>query len=130
MSPDERRCSNGGGSRAQCTRGRGGTRQRQIQQRGRQVQPLAGGGLREAQGGPALFVQRQGHRVAAKALLGDKALGGAGQFLQVLHPIGALALLAVMLDEAGVLEHQLDDLAQGQALRLLAQDVDLGDEST
>jgi hypothetical protein len=74
------------------------------------------------------LVDRQRHRIAAEAFLRDEALGGVGQFLQVLDAVGAFALGLVVLDQAAVLQHQLDDLAQVRPCGLLAQHVDLGDE--
>ena len=96
--------------------GRRGVFQRQVR-----VQPLADRAL-------AQLVHRQRHRVAAEAFLGHEALGGIDQFFEVLDPVGAFALGLVMLDQARMLQHQVDDLAQAQAEGLLAQHVDLGDE--
>jgi hypothetical protein len=39
-----------------------------------------------------VLIQRQGHGVAAKAFLRDKALGGVDQFFQVLDAVGAFAV--------------------------------------
>ena len=57
-----------------------------------------------------------------------KDLGRVDQFVQILEPVLAFVLGLVVLFEPAVLQHQLDDLAQAQARRLLAQHVDLGDE--
>ena len=73
-----------------------------------------------------MFVHRQRHRIAAKAFDAHKTLGSVHQLFQVFHPVLPFALRAVVLDQAAVVEHQLDDLAQGAALGLLAHHVDLG----
>ena len=64
--------------------------------------------------------------VAAKAFLHDKALGGVDQFFQILDPVRAFALGAVVRQQAAVLEHALHDVAQVHACALLAQHVNLG----
>ena len=76
-----------------------------------------------------MLVHRQGHGVAAKAFLTDKRLGGVDQFAQVLQPVLAFFFQPVMLQQPAVLQHQLDDFAQGQAAGLLAQHLQLGDKS-
>ena len=87
------------------------------------VQALAGGGLAE-------FVQRQGHGIAAKALLGHKTFGGVDQFLQIFYPVFAFAVGFEVGQQAAVVQHQVDDFAQGAAFGLLAQHVQLGHKST
>ena len=76
-----------------------------------------------------MLVHRQGHGVAAKSFLADKGLGGVDQLAQVLQPVLAFFFQPVMLQQPAVLQHQLDDLAQGQATGLLAQHIKLGDKS-
>jgi hypothetical protein len=44
-----------------------------------------------------MLVHRQGHSVAAKALLTDKRLGGVDQLAQVLQPVLAFFFKPVML---------------------------------
>jgi hypothetical protein len=81
-------------------------------------------GARRGDGARAQFVHRQGHGVLAEALLGDEGLGGGDQFLQVLDAVGAFLLGAVEVHQAGAVQHVLDDLAQRQALGLVAHAVD------
>ena len=66
--------------------------------------------------------------MAAKAFLRDKALGGVDQFLQVFHPVSAFFLDAVVLQQTALVQHQVDDLAQRQALGLLTDHIDHGDK--
>lgn len=75
--------------------GHGGARQGRVPQRRIHIQTLAGGALRERR---AVLVQRQGHGIAAKALQGDKALGGVEQFVQIFQPILAFFVGFVMRD--------------------------------
>ena len=49
-----------------------------------------------------------------------KSVGGIDQFVEVLQPVLAFPIGLVEGDEARRLQHVLDDLAQGQALRRLA----------
>ena len=76
-----------------------------------------------------MLVHRQGHGIAAKALLADKGLSGVDQFAQVLQPVLPFFFQPVMLQQAAVLQHQFDDFAQRQAAGLLAQHVQLGNKS-
>ena len=68
--------------------------ERLVQHRGIRVQALADGTLRERL---AVLIQRQGHGIAAKAFLRDKALGGVDQFLQVLDAVCAFFFGAEVL---------------------------------
>ena len=97
-----------------------------IQHRRVGVQPLAHRALRALPQRRAMLIQRQGHRVAAKALVGDKALGSVDEFFQILDAVGAFFFGTKVLHQPGGFEHLLDDAAQVQPLGLLTQHIDHG----
>jgi hypothetical protein len=67
----------------------------------------------------ALFIRHSarcsvgGLGLAAKAFNAHEALRGGYQFFQVLDAISPLAFQLVVLHQAAVLQHQLDDFTQG-----------------
>ncbi|MNV37166.1 hypothetical protein D3C71_1286760 [compost metagenome] len=73
-----------------------------------------------------MFIERQSYRVAPKAFLRDKTLGGVDQLLQVLDAVGAFLFSAKVLHQPRGFEHLLDDAAQVQALGLLTQHIHHG----
>ena len=101
------------------------------QEGGQRRHGLAGFGVRRRHGPARVgrqLVDRQRDRIASEPLLGHETLGRVDQLLQVFDAVRAFAFGLVVFDQPAVLEHQLDDLAQRQALGLLAQYVDTRDE--
>ena len=73
-----------------------------------------------------MLIERQRHGVTAKALLRDEALCRVDQFFQIFDAVGAFLFGAKVLHQPRGFEHLLDDAAQVQALRLLAQHIHHG----
>ncbi|TSE33650.1 hypothetical protein Tchar_01712 [Tepidimonas charontis] len=86
---------------------------------------LAGVGLHR---GSILDVGAQCHRVASPSLLHHETFGGIDQFGQVFQPLGAVAVGAVVIDQATVGQHALDDFAQRPPYGALAHHVQPGHE--
>ncbi len=67
---------------------------------------------------------RHGCGVAPKAFEIDETFCCVYQLLQVFYAVGAIALVAVVLQQAAGVKHKLDDFFQAAGVRLFAHDIE------